>query len=127
VEARVDETDEKLRKKAVLRGWTGTAVECLKWAFVAWLLWPIVELGKQRLSVTRVVAGICLFVVFAGKLFYDTLITEFVRQRRTTAKQDLAALLGMIGAVLLLAGMVIVMTGLLIAQWQKDAAQGMQP
>jgi hypothetical protein len=121
------ESGEKLRKKAILKDWTGTALEFLKWAFVAWLLWPIVELGRQRLSVGRVVAGICLFVVFAGKLFYDTLITEFVRQRRTTAKQDLMALLGMIGAVLLLAGLVVFMTGMLIAQWQKDAVGGMQP
>ncbi len=120
-------SDRRIRRKAVLRGWAGTAVEILKWAVVVWLLWPIVELGRQRLSVTRVVAGICLFVVFAGKLFYDTLIMEFVRQRRTTAKQDLVALLGMIGAVLLLAGLVVVMTGLLILQWQKDAMEGMQP
>jgi hypothetical protein len=121
------ESDRRLRKRAVFRSWAGTAAEILKWAFVAWLLWPIVWLGRQRLSVARVVAGICLFVVFAGKLFYDTLISEFVRQRRTTAKQDLVALLGMIGAVLLLAGLVVVMTGLLILQWQKDAAGGMQP
>jgi hypothetical protein len=121
------ETGDKLRKRAVLRDWTGTALEILKWAFVAWLLWPIVELGKARLSVGRVVTGICLFVVFAGKLFYDTLITEFVRQRRTTAKQDLVALLGMIGAVLLLVGLVVFVTGLMITQWQKEAAGGMQP
>ena len=120
-------SDRRIRRKAVLRGWAGTAVEIFKWAVVVWLLWPIVELGRQRLSITRVVAGICLFVVFAGKLFYDTLIMEFVRQRRTTAKQDLVALLGMIGAVLLLAGLVVVMTGLLILQWQKDAMEGMQP
>jgi len=123
----VTEPDRKLSKKAVIRGWAGTAAEILKWAFVAWLLWPIAELGKHRLSVGRVVAGICLFVVFAGKLFYDTLITEFVRQRRTSAKQDLVALLGMIGAMLLLAGIVAVMTGLLILQWQREAGAGMNP
>ena len=119
---------ENLRRKAVFKDWAGTVLEILKWAFVVWLLWPIVELGRQRMSVARVVAGICLFVVFAGKLFYDTLITEFVRQRRTTAKQDLMALLGMIAAVVLLAGLVIGMVGLMITQWQKSAATGdMQP
>jgi hypothetical protein len=120
--------EENLRRKAVFKDWLGTALEILKWAFVVWLLWPIVELGRQRMSVARVVAGICLFVVFSGKLFYDTLITEFVRQRRTTAKQDLMALLGMIAAVVLLAGLVIGMVGLMITQWQKSVAAGdMQP
>ena len=124
----VGTSEENLRRKAVFKDWLGTALEILKWAFVVWLLWPIVELGRQRMSVARVVAGICLFVVFAGKLFYDTLITEFVRQRRTTAKQDLMALLGMIAAIFLLAGLVIGMVGLLIIQWQKGAAAGdMQP
>ena len=121
-------SEENLRRKAVFKDWLGTALEILKWAFVVWLLWPIVELGRQRMSVARVVAGICLFVVFAGKLFYDTLITEFIRQRRTTAKQDLMALLGMIAAVFLLAGLVIGMVGLLITQWQKSVAAGdMEP
>jgi hypothetical protein len=122
----VSTSGEDLRKKAVFKDWLGTALEILKWAFVVWLIWPIVELGRQRMSVARVVAGICLFVVFAGKLFYDTLITEFVRQRRTTAKQDLMALLGMVAAIFLLVGLVIVLVGLLITQWQKDAAGGMQ-
>jgi hypothetical protein len=118
---------EDLRKKAIFKDWMGTALEILKWAFVVWLIWPLVELGRQRISVARVVAGICLFVVFAGKLFYDTLITEFIRQRRTSAKQDLMAFLGMVAAILLLTGLVIALTGLLIAQWQKDAAAAIQP
>jgi hypothetical protein len=120
-------TGEDLRRKAIFKDWAGTALEILKWAFVVWLIWPLVELGRQRISVARVVGGICLFVVFAGKLFYDTLITEFIRQRRTTVKQDLMAFAGMVAAILLLVSLVVVMVGLLIAQWQKDAAAAMQP
>ena len=110
----------------MIKGLLETVFEILKWLFVAWLLWPIVGLGKSTMSVGRVVFGICMFVVFAGKLFYDTLITEFVRQRRTTVKQDLLMLLGMIMAVLLLVGFVVFTLGLLIIQWHNETMDGLR-
>jgi hypothetical protein len=119
-------TEDDLKRKAKMKGWGETALEVGKWALVVWLLLPIVEFTKRPVSIGRVVAGICLFVVFAGKLFYDTLIMEFVRQRRYTAKQDILTLLGMILATVLLVGFVIVMVGLLLGQWQKSALEGVK-
>jgi hypothetical protein len=119
-------SEDDLKRRVKVKGWIETALEVAKWALVIWLLLPLVGFTKYPISIGRVVAGICLFVVFAGKLFYDTLIMEFVRQRRYSMKQDLMTLLGMILAVVLLVGFVVVMVGLLLGMWEKAALQGVK-
>jgi polyferredoxin len=120
----MDASGDTLKRKARLREILNVLIEAVKWEAVIWLLLPLLGLTKGAISVGRVVTGICLFVVFTGKLFYDTMIAEFVRQQRTTWKQDLVAILGMIAAVVFLIGFVVFMVALLLTQWQEAASQG---
>ncbi|MDM7924719.1 MAG: hypothetical protein QUS35_01760 [bacterium] len=118
-------TKSEMLKKAARRQRLGLFYEGLRWALVIWLLWPLLGLVRGSVSVGRVVLGIALFVVFSGKLFYDTMVSEFVRQKRPSLKQDMIGILGMILGVLLIVGFVVVMVGLLLARWQESVAAGM--
>jgi hypothetical protein len=118
----MDPSENRLRRKAVRKARMGVLFEVLRWGLVLWLLYPLAGFMHGRISVTRVVAGICLFVVFAGKLFHDVLFADFIRQRRTSMRQDLFALAGMILAILFLAGLVVAMVAVLMRQWQDSIA-----
>lgn len=122
----MEDTKSEILKKAARRQRLGLLYEGLRWALVIWLLWPLLGLVRGSVSVGRVVLGIALFVVFSGKLFYDTMISEFVRQKRPSLKQDMIGILGMIVGVLLIVGFVVVMVGLLLARWQESVATGME-
>jgi predicted membrane-bound spermidine synthase len=121
----MEETESEIRKRSVRKQRLGLLYEGLRWALVIWLLWPLLGLARGSISVGRVVLGIALFVIFSGKLFYDTMISEFIRQKRPSLKQDMIGILGMILGVLLIVGFVVVMVGLLLARWQESAAEGM--
>jgi hypothetical protein len=120
------ETESDIRSRAVRKQRLGMLFETLRWALVIWLLWPLLGLVKGSVSVGRVVLGIALFVVFAGKLFYDTMISEFVRQKRPSLRQDFLGILGMILGMLMIVGFVVVMVALLLSRWQQSVAAGMQ-
>ena len=120
-----DDQDREFKRKAVRKERLGTVLEILKWGLVVWLLWPLVGLVRGSIPLGRVVLGIALFVVFCGKLFYDTLILEFIRQRRATMKQDLLGILGMLLVVLLLVGFVVFLFSLLIMRWQQSVSEAL--
>lgn len=122
----MEDTKSEILKKAARKQRLGLFYEGLRWALVIWLLWPLLGLVRGSVSVGRVVLGIALFVVFSGKLFYDTMISEFIRQKRPSLKQDMIGILGMIVGVLLIVGFVVVMVGLLLARWQESVATGME-
>jgi hypothetical protein len=122
----MEDTESEIRKRSVRKQRLGLLYEGLRWALVIWLLWPLLGLARGSISVGRVVLGIALFVVFSGKLFYDTMISEFIRQKRPSMKQDMIGILGMILGVLLIVGFVVVMVGLLLARWQESVAEGME-
>ncbi len=121
----MEDTESEILKRAARKQRLGLLYEGLRWALVIWLLLPLLGLVRGSFSVGRVVLGIALFVVFSGKLFYDTMISEFIRQKRPSLKQDMIGILGMILGVLLIVGFVVVMVGLLLARWQESAATGM--
>lgn len=98
-----------------------TVLQFLKWAAVVWCLWPLARLSESGLPLTRVVVGILFFVIFAGKLLYDTLIADYVRQKRTTLKQDIAALIGMVIGVMILIGLVLAMVAALLVETGKQS------
>ena len=66
---------QKSRKR---KAWLETILEIIKWGFVLYLLWPMVTLTKGQFALVRVLVGIVLFVIFAGKLLYDYLITDIM-------------------------------------------------
>ncbi len=106
-----------IKRKALFNDWGKVAVEILKWSFVIWLLWPLSRLSKEGMShFTRVLLGILLFIIFSGKVFYDTIIMGFIKQRRMSMKQDVMMLLGMILVLCLVLGSVVILVGLYLSE-----------
>ena len=118
-----EELIEAERRKAVLKDWGKTALEIAKWALVIWLLWPLRSALGGSVNFTRVVVGIVLFIIFAGKVFYDTVIMGVIRQRRTSVKQDILTLIGIVSVVSLVVGLMLVLVGFMIVELIQTANQ----
>ena len=95
-------------------------IEVARWALVLFLLAPVLHPRGGRWEFTRVLVGEALLVIFIGKLFYDTVIWKFTRQRRT-AGRDILSMLGMLVAV----GLVVVLFVLLVGATLMRYFQGL--
>ena len=103
-------------KNIKFKSWKATILEILKWALVLWLLLPLRHTTGGSIAFWRVVLGILLFIILAGKLFYDTIITEFVKQRRTSVKQDIVTLIGLVLVIILILGFFVFFMGFVIVE-----------
>ena len=110
------------KRKIVLKDWGRTALEIAKWVLVLWLLWPLRHATSGPVDFTRVLLGILLFIIFAGKVFYDTIIMGILRQRRTSAKQDLITLIGMVAGISLVVGLLVVFVGFAIVELYRSGS-----
>ncbi len=115
-----EETQESSRRKALLKDWKTIVPEIGKWLLVVWLLWPLGRPVPGRWTVARIVLGVCLFVIFAGKVLYDVIIMDYIRQKRTSVKRDIFTLVAMVTIIALLVGLVLVLFGLFIAKWSAS-------
>ncbi len=109
------------KRNARWKEFGGTVLQILKWALVLWCLWPLARFSEGSIQFARVLLGILLFILFSGKLLYDTVIMDYVRQRRTTLKQDIAQFLGMLLAVGLIVGLVLMMIAAFIIESSKPS------
>ncbi len=107
---------EQRRKELIRDDWKRTVLEGGKWALVIWLLWPLQGAASGPINFTRVVLGILLFILFSGKLFYDTVVMGMIRQRRTTVRQDLMSLIGMVAGIAVVVGLAVMLVGLMMVQ-----------
>lgn len=112
------------RRKAVLKDWGKTAVEIAKWVLVLWLLWPLRHASSGPVDFIRVSLGILLFILFAGKLFYDTVIMSIVRRKRTSAKQDFFSLLGIILGLSVVVGLLLLFIGYVLLEVYQMSRSG---
>jgi hypothetical protein len=106
----------KEKHKMILKDWGNTALELGKWILVLWLLWPIRNAAAGPVDFVRVAVGIMLFIIFAGKLFYDTVIMGILRQRRTSVKQDILSFAGIILVMSLVVGFLLLFVGYLVIE-----------
>lgn len=93
-----------------------TILELAKWILVLWLLWPLRHAAGGPVAFTRIALGILLFVIFAGKLFYDTVIMGILRRRRTSVRQDLISMLGITLGIALVVGMLMLFVGFVFVE-----------
>ena len=119
----MEEVNKNRRKN---RQWRKIAFEIFKWVLVLWLLWPMRHSTEGPIEFARVVAGILLFVIFTGKLFYDTIIMGIVKQKRNSARQDIITILGIVIALALVVGLVIVFVGYLLIEIQRMSSSDQQ-
>jgi hypothetical protein len=111
------DTRRTSRRKTFFKDWKTTVPEIGKWLLVVWLLWPLGRPVPGKFTVVRIVLGGCLFVIFTGKVFYDVLILDYIRQKRTSIKRDIVTLIAVVVIIALLVGLVLVLFGLFIVKW----------
>ena len=88
--------------------------EVIKWGVIVWLILPVQNQEPNFLDFVRVVIGILLFIVFTGKLLFDTIFNDMIKQRDTSLKKDLLTLAGILLVVAIMVGFTIFAAGLIL-------------
>ncbi|MDZ7261097.1 MAG: hypothetical protein ONB05_03130 [candidate division KSB1 bacterium] len=101
-------------------------LEIGKWLLVIWLLLPMRQLLTQKVGFTRVALGILLFIIFSGKLFYDTVLSGIIRRRESSVGKDLVTMVGMVIFLSLLVGLVLFFIGIFIVAYLNTSGENMQ-
>jgi hypothetical protein len=112
---------DMIRRKRI--EWLKTVLEVAKWLIVIWLLWPIRHANRTPVDITRVVLGVLLFVIFTGKLFYDTVIMGILRHRRDSAKRDFVTLIGITLILSLVVGLLMLFVGYFMVELFRQATE----
>ncbi|MBN1560713.1 hypothetical protein JW998_10715 [candidate division KSB1 bacterium] len=95
-----------------------------KWAIVVWLLWPLLTMQAERMSLWRVVLGVMLVVIYVGKMFYDFVLDHFKQKKERYTVVDLLMLVAFIAVVALLIGGAMLAIGLYVMkQLQEGSAE----
>lgn len=111
------EEKKAARQRSGLPEWIRTALEIGKWGMILWLLSPLRQASAGPILFGRVALGILLFIIFAGKLFYDAVLEGYLRKRRTSAREDLLSLVGIVLVVALVVGLVIFLVGFMMLEF----------
>ena len=94
-----------------------------KWVLVIWLVWPLTQLTTTNVSFYRIMLGILLFVLFAGKMFYDMIIESYLKRERQNKYLDLLITVGSVTFMAIIVAAVILVTGLMIYNMAKEGVQ----
>ena len=105
-------------------GLVSMLLEVFKWGLVIWLILPVQSQEPNFLDLVRVVTGILLFIIFTGKLFFDTVISDMIKQRRTSLKRDIITLLGLVLVIAIIIGFTIFATGLVLINMHQKMVSG---
>ena len=98
-----------------------TMVQAAKWLLVAWLLYPLRRRMHLPIDFTRSALGILLFIIFAGKMFYDSIVWQQVTGRSRDDWRDLIGLAAMVLIIAMLLAVTIFFIGLYIVSFtQRD-------
>jgi hypothetical protein len=89
-------------------------LELAKWILVIWLLFPITLVQEKVISFPRIMAGIMLFVIFSGKMFYDLMLKKRDRNSERSNGADLLAMIGAAVVISMIVGLFVVMIGFLV-------------
>ncbi|MBN2357132.1 hypothetical protein JXO59_13525 [candidate division KSB1 bacterium] len=98
-------------------------LECAKWGLVIYLLWPLHRAMSEPVNFTRIVFGILLFVLFSGKLFYDSILRKWRQQKQRSMAADLLSTLAMVVALSMVIGLVVLSIGMLVFSMMQDATK----
>jgi len=116
---------DKTQKSHLFKKRIFWVLELGKWILVLYLLWPLRHASNRPVTLVRVVAGIALFVIFSGKLFYDVVISDFIRQKRTSPGKDLLTVLGAIVVISCVVGLLLFFVGwMFVALFQTSTNRG---
>jgi Na+/proline symporter len=118
-----------MQNPQTLRPVLTTIWQVCKWLVVFYLLWPLQNLtAQQPVSLPRVMLGILLFIIFSGKILYDTIIDRVKEQRESKRVSELLTLLGIVILMALVVGIFLVLIGLTVyAVMQQQSVPQQQP
>ena len=100
--------------------------EVSKWALVVWLLLPIRKSMTEHVSFTRIILGILLFVVFGGKVFYDTVLDSYKKRPERKPIVDFIVMIGSITVIALIVGIAIVFIGYFVFNGMQQSGDAQQ-
>jgi hypothetical protein len=90
-------------------------IDIAKWLLVAWLLYPLRRRMQLPLEFARSAAGILLFVIFAGKMLYDSVIWRQLTGASRDSPRDLLSIVAIIFIIAMLLGVALFFVGLYVA------------
>lgn len=116
-------TDNSLQnKKRKMNSTVAALVEIGKWALVVYLLWPLQRASTVPVSFARIILGVSLFIIFAGKLLYDTVIADLLKNKRVSTRKDIITMLGMVVVLSLVIGLLILFVGFVFIQLYQSSS-----
>jgi len=107
------------KKKIIIKKTGGIISELFKWGVIIWLLLPIQHASQSPVNFFRVTVGVALFIIFIGKIFYDTVIQGLMRKKRDSLKKDMITLVGIIMIIGLIVGFLIFFISLYVLEAAK--------
>jgi ABC-type multidrug transport system permease subunit len=100
-----------------------TIILAAKWLLVAWLLYPLRRRIYLPIDFTRSALGILLFIIFAGKMFYDGIVWQQITGRSREGWRDLLSLAAMVLIIGMLLAVTIFFVGLYIVNFTQRNIQ----
>lgn len=91
-----------------------TLREIAKWLIVLWLMSPLALAMRGPVDFSRVALGILLFIIFTGKLLFDSIIAPLKTRAERTALQDVIMMFGVVAVIGLAVTMMILLIGLYV-------------
>jgi hypothetical protein len=108
---------------AMTKSFKSTLIEIGKWTIVLWLMSPLALAMRGPVDFSRVAIGILLFIIFTGKLLFDTIIAPLKTRTERTAAQDVIMMIGAVTAVGLAVTMMIVLIGVYVMKLMGEQNQ----
>jgi len=100
-----------------------TLLEIGKWLIVLWLMSPLALAMRGPVDFSRVALGILLFIIFTGKLLFDTLIAPLKTRTERTALQDVIMMFAVVTVIGLAVTMMILLIGLYVMKVMESQSQ----
>lgn len=103
-----------------------TFLEIAKWLVVLWLMSPLALAMRGPIDFSRVALGILLFIIFTGKLLFDSIIAPLKTRTERTALQDLIMMFGVVTVIGVAVAMVVLLIGVYIMKLMASQNQHME-
>lgn len=108
---------------AITKSLKSTLIEIGKWVIVLWLMSPLALAMRGPVDFSRVAMGILLFIIFTGKLLFDTIIAPLKTRTERTALQDVIMMIGAVTAVGLAVTMMILLVGVYVMRLMAEQSR----
>jgi hypothetical protein len=100
-----------------------TLLEIAKWLIVLWLMSPLALAMRGPVDFSRVALGILLFIIFTGKLLFDSIVAPLKTRSERSAAQDVIMMIGVVAVIGLAVAMMVLLIGLYVMKLMASQNQ----